>query len=192
MEKAVKIVAAILVLVLLVAAFLFFWHFTAGFAQNLSTFYVSEGKKDILTASTGNNFYRKYVFEVHYMFGAFMDDTSWSYKLACTKDFTFYIDGEKYLFSQVDLKKLLDVKKDESTLTIDFSDSIYTLLAGYYGVDASSIKIDASAKRADVVTLTFYSSDDEHAVKVSGLFGGLDKIFQTPTGLKIDPSEVIF
>lgn len=192
MEKAVKIVAAMLVLVLLVMAFLFFWHFTAGFTQNLATFYVSEGKKDVLSESSGNNFNRKYEFEVHYVFDMFMDNPKWSYKLQCIRDFDFFVNDEKHSFSEIDLEQFFDVRKKDNVLTIDFSSGYKALFAAYYGVDAEAISVDTSNKQADVVSITFYSSDGKQSVTISGLFGGLNKVFSVPTDISVSPSEVVF
>lgn len=192
MEKAIKVVAAMLVLMLLVTAFLFVWHFTNGFQQSFATFYVSEGKKDVLSESSGNNFSRKYEFEVHYTFEAFMDNPKWSYKLQCIKDFEFFVNDEKHNFSEVDLEQLFNVRKNGNVLTMDCSSGYKALLATYFGVDEEAITVDASNKRVDVVCLTFYSSDGKQSVKISGLFGGLGKVFSVPTGITISPSEVIF
>ena len=188
MNKTIKIVSIILVVVLVVACLLFLLHFTNGFTKDFAMFYVSEGKQDIMHGSYGNVFKRKYDFKVHYNFGWFQQDKSWHYKLRCINDFAFEIDGEQHKFSELDLDSLFNVKATEDGLTVDFSKDFYTIVSELYNVDKEVICIPTDVVRSDVVELTFYSADGKHSVKVSGLFGGLEQIFNAPS----DQLEVMF
>ncbi|MBQ8434162.1 MAG: hypothetical protein IJX23_05100 [Clostridia bacterium] len=188
MSKSVKIVSIIIVVVLVVACLLFLLHYTDGFKKDFATFYVSEGKQDILHGSYGNVFKRAYHFKVHYTFGVFQQDKSWHYKLRCINDFVFEIDGEQHQFSELDLDNLFDIKTTEDGLTVDFSKDFYTIVSELYNVDKEVIHIPTDVVRSDVVELTFYSADGKHSVKVSGIFGGLEQIFNAPS----DQVEVMF
>ena len=113
-------------------------------------------------------------------------------EVIAVNDFTFEIDGEQHMFSELDLDSLFNVKTTEDGLTIDLSKNIYVLLSELYNVDKECVYISGDVERCDVVELTFYSADGRNAIKISGLFGGLDKVFQVPSDVFIEPSEVIF
>lgn len=187
MNKTIKIVAVLLFFVLLVGCVLYVKHFTANFTQDFATFYVSEGKQDVFGSSIGNVFNRLYVFDVHYTFG-FLNNKEWSYKLQCTQDFVFTVNGVVHRFSELDLNKLFNVEQTDASLMVDFSKDVYTLLANYYGVFKQAIGIVPAVVNANIVTLIFYSANAKNSVTISGLFGGLDKIMTVTSNL----TEVVF
>lgn len=88
--------------------------------------------------------------------------------------------------------KLFDVEVTDNILTIDFSKSYKTLFANYFGVNEELITVGEGSKRFDVICLTFYSEDGNQSVKISGLFGELNKAWTIPLNITLSPSEVFF
>ncbi len=191
MEKAVKIVSVLLVLVLILGCVLFVKHFTMDFTEDLVTFYLVESEKELMHNSIGNDFSRKYEFEVYDMLSLF-NKSGWTYKIKLLEEFRFEIDGEVHWMSEVELKKLFGVKVTDDVLDIDFEQSIYEMLAAYYDVEVSSVYVVPPQRGLDVVSLLFYSANGENSIKISGTFGGLEEIYIEATELEIEPPEVIF
>lgn len=186
MNKTIKIVAVLLILAIIVGCVLFVNHFTDGFQQPFSKFYITYGKQTILSASVGNNFKKEYVFKVHYTFGIFQKNVDWDFELGHLVDFAYLIDGVPHMFSQLDFETLFNVRKVDDTLTIDFSKDVVTLLSEYHGVDPEFVSVFRPEKNVDVVELRFISHNGKDTVVLRGTFGKLNE------HVLLTPPEVVF
>ncbi len=178
MRTFAKIIGYGLVLLLIVAAIGFAYKFTNGFNEDLKTFYVEYGGKQILTTESKMTLKSGSVhrFNVKYTFDK--DDAEpKDYKVKIvpnvTRDFDFMVDGEKHIFSKVgDLTAVFAPVKSQTyfELTIPETLSLREVIKKAYNGTGASVPNDAEKNNPYPYTLVISSYNDKVTYNIDFTF----------------------
>ncbi len=178
MRTFAKIIGYGLVLLLIVVALGFAYKYTNGFNEDLKTFYVEYGGKQILTTESKMTLKSGSVhrFNVKYTFDK--DDAEpKDYKVKIvpnvTRDFDFMVDGEKHIFSKVgDLTAVFAPVKSQTyfELTIPETLSLREVIKKAYNGTGASVPDDAEKNNPYPYTLVISSYNDKVTYNIDFTF----------------------
>ncbi len=191
MRTFAKIIGYGLVLLLIVAAIGFAYKYTNGFNEDLKTFYVEYGGKQILTTESKMTLKSGSVhrFNVKYTFDK--DDAEpKDYKVKIvpnvTRDFDFMVDGEKHIFSKVgDLTAVFAPVKSQMYFELSLPEtlSLREVLKKAYNGTGASVPDDAEKNNPYPYTLVISSYNDKVTYNIDFTFSaeGTPSGNDTPT-----------
>ena len=195
-KRRIKGLSAIILLTALILLLLgvigFIAKFTSGFNTGLKTFYLVYDGETIFTERSGLILRsdRQYRFDVGYTF-SFADQSISGYSVEILPnageetDFIYTINGNEYLFSEVDdLKSAFGITQEKGYFTIRSPGDMQEVLSRRYPFD--EVRLGTEQKGGEYFILRVYDKDKAHGVDV--YFG----VEQGVTGIGLDTEEVVF
>lgn len=190
MRTFAKIIVYGFVLLLIAAVIGFVYKFTNGFNEDLKTFYVEYGSKQILSTENKMIFTMgdKHRFNVKYTFDK-EDAEPKDYKVKIvphmTRDFDYTVDGERYLFSKLgNLTDVFNIEKSDTYFELYLPDSLTfsEVLKKAQGGKSISIPADALTNNPYPFRLQISSYNEKVTYNIDFTFGSLSESSSTGTG----------
>ena len=178
MKTFAKIIGYVLVLFLIITALGFAYKYTNGFNEDLKTFYIEYGGKQILTTESKmvlktdavHRFGVKYTFDKD-------DAEPKEYKVKIvpnmTRDFDFTVNGEKYLFSKIgDITAAFELEKAATYFELYLPEdlSFSEILGKVYNGKTVTVPSNAEANNPYPFSLKISSYNDKVTYNIDFTF----------------------